>query len=230
MKTTLVTALSAVALIETLAGTARAQPQAAPPPPPPPAAPAPVDRTEAQYPQDPSDVSQINGYPVPVGEHNDYHYTFRKTNISVSPFFALGVYGASMSYALGPNVAVRVEGDYIDPPSSDNGSLFDEEGAELDLDLPIYFRRTYQGFFAEPGLMTRATRHHAYNELTYSYDGPARTEHTTGPQLLLGWQWMWDSGLNLAFASGFGRDWGDSKGSDDTGIFYNGYVRLGYAF
>ena len=50
--------------------------------------------------------------------------------------------------------------------------------------------------------------------------------------MLVGWHWMWDSGLNVALAGGLGHNWAASNDYHDRGddMFFNGYLRFGYAF
>jgi Protein of unknown function (DUF3575) len=193
---------------------------AQPSPPAPPAPPAPQTH-------DWKDVSNINGQLVPVGEKNSYLYKYRRTNISTNPIgWMLGFYGVSVSYGLNDHIAIRGDVNYMRP--------FDgaEEGVELGVGVPIYFRRTYQGPFLEPGLITR-TFH--FNDVAYAdcIDCSSGTSTTYGPQMLVGWHWTWDSGLNIAVAAGFGRNWaihdtGSSYAAEK--IFGNGYMRFGYAF
>src|SRR6188508_1990029 len=111
------TALPAVLASLLITSVAYAQPSAAPPPPPPTAVPLPtpiptaqpVPASEPPPPgSDGSDVSHINGQLVKVGEHNEYYYTFRRTNLSANPLgWVFGIYGASVSYGFSKNVAIR---------------------------------------------------------------------------------------------------------------------------
>src|SRR5262249_33073201 len=109
----------------------------------------------AQYnyppPPPPPQVSQINGQLVPVGQHNEYYYTFKRWNVSPSPVgWILGIYGASLSYGLSDNFALRGDISYFHPIDTDF------TGLQMSISLPIYFRRTYQGIFLEPGLIVRS--------------------------------------------------------------------------
>jgi hypothetical protein len=168
--------------------------------------------TAAAETQPPAAVSQINGQLVPVGEHNEYLYTYPRWNVSTNPVgWILGLYGASVSYAVHPNIALRADVNYFRPVESD------ERGFELGVGAPIYLRRVYQGPFLEPGVIVR--------QLENSY-GDAST--VFGPQVLVGWHWTWDSGLNVAAAVGVGRDW--STSAEYEKLFANGYLRFGYAF
>ena len=159
-------------------------------------------------------VSQINGTPIPVGTHNEYYYDFKKTNISTNPIgWVLGSYGVSASYAVHENVAIRGDINYYNPPGDD-----DLSGYEVGIGVPVYFRRAYQGPFLEPGLIVRGFEDNDIDEST----------STVGPQVLAGWAWMWDSGLNVSFALGAGRNFSSDDEYDE--VFANGYLRFGYAF
>ena len=175
--------------------------------------------------EDWSNVSHINGQLVKVGETNDYKKAFKRTNISTNPIgFIYGSYGVSASYGLNDHVAIRGDLNYL------SGYLDeDTSGVEIGVGAPIYFRRTYQGAFLEPGFISRRFTH------TYSCDfecasnsATTETVSTFGPQMLVGWHWTWDSGLNIAVAGGVGRNWASADSYDK--IFPNGYLRFGYAF
>jgi hypothetical protein len=170
--------------------------------------------------EDWNNVSHVNGTPVPVGDRNQYVYRFRKTNISSNPVgWLLGFYGLSVSYALSENIAIRGDLNYM---AIANSSV---TGAELGIGLPIYLRRTYQGPFIEPGLITRT-----FND---NFDGGSSSSTTAGPQMLVGWHWMYDSGLNLAIALGAGRNFSSNQSNSDYSHdepFAAGYFRVGYAF
>jgi hypothetical protein len=221
--------LLSAALAVTTAGTAAAQgpsatpPSAAPPPAAPPSATPPAPPPQVPYASQPppaggdgSDVSHIGGTPIPVGDHNQYYYRFRRTNLSTNPVgWMLGLYGVSLSYAISNHLALRGDVNYF------NFYGDDSTGFEFGAGLPIYFRRAYSGVFLEPGFIMR-TFDDTYGENT-----------TFGPQMLIGWHWMWDSGLNVAMAFGAGRNWAreDTESDyDDEEPFVNGYLRFGYAF
>jgi opacity protein-like surface antigen len=211
MKRIAVAALLSTALALCAARSASAQPYAAPPPPPPAGPPAGA----------PGAVSQVGGTPVPVGDQHQYYYAYRRTNLSANPLgWIFGIYGVSLSHGLSDNFALRGDFNYFDFLGDDEG-----HGYELGVGLPIYFRRTYSGFFLEPGAIVRR----------YTDTGDLEEDGTTtvGPQVLIGWHWMWDSGLNFAIAAGVGRNWAteDTDSShDDEELFGNGYLRFGYAF
>lgn len=169
--------------------------------------------TGAPQNEDWQDLSHINGQLVKVGEKNEYRKSYKRTIISTNPLgWVLGSYGVSVSYGLNQNIAIRGDVNYI-------SNYVDEDttGAELGVGLPIYFRRTYQGLFLEPGFISRRFT-------TASED----TVNTAGPQVLVGWHWTWDSGLNFALAAGMGRNWSGDDEYDK--VFGNGYMRFGYAF
>ncbi|MBK7535933.1 MAG: hypothetical protein IPI49_11340 [Myxococcales bacterium] len=173
---------------------------------PPSAVPAPAPAATPAPQNEPWDnVSHVNGTPVPVGERNDYLIKFKRTIISANPIaWMVEIYGVSVSVALSNNVAIH--GDI---------TAFGNEGTELSVGVPIYLRRTFQGPFLEPGLLTR------------TFDG---SEESTGPIMLLGWHWMYESGFNLAAAFGLGRDLSDSDEYSSDQPFPAGYMRVGYAF
>lgn len=197
-------------LLAATATTAHADPvqvaSATPAPTPAPAAPAP--QTDGW-----NDLSHINGQLVKVGEKNDYRKAYRRTIISTNPVgWILGSYGVSLSHGLHDHVALRGDINYL-------SNYLDEHttGLEVGIGAPIYFRRTYQGVFLEPGIISRR------------YESRGETMETAaGPQMLVGWHWTWDSGLNVAFAGGIGRNW--STEDEYEKIFANGYLRFGYAF
>jgi hypothetical protein len=165
-----------------------------------------------------SDVSTLNGELVPVGEANRFRYSHPRWNVSSNPLgWIIGSYGASVSYAPLSQVAVRGDVSYY----RNEG----DRGFELGLGAPIYFRKMYSGFFLEPGLTFKVL----------SNDDSGTRERTTvvGPQVMLGWHWFWDSGLNVAAALGAGRNWNSSSSGtfdDYNEIFPAYYLRFGYAF
>jgi hypothetical protein len=180
----------------------------------PPAPPAPQNESW-------SNVSHINGQLVPVGQRTDYLYSFRKTNISANPIgMMFGYYGASVSFALSQNVAIRLDGNAW---SLDHG---ERTGYELGVTAPIYFRRTYSGPYFEPGLIVHGDSDH----YDYAYDcatcSTSNANHWVGPQMLFGWQWMFDSGLNVSAAFGAARNTSDSSSDEPVPV---GYFRIGYA-
>lgn len=182
----------------------------------PPAAPAATPATAAPQNEAWSNVSHINGTPVPVGERNRYLYKFKKTNIAVDPFGLLfGVYDGSATFAVSQNLALSVSGTLVNEEYSG--------GYEFAATAPLYFRRTFSGPYLEPGLLTRHTSQHLF-------DAGDETKDWAGIELLFGWQWMFDSGLNLQIAMGVARELAtsDSYSSDDAEA--NGYFRVGYAF
>jgi hypothetical protein len=175
-----------------------------------------------------SDVSHINGQLVKVGEHGDYLYKMKKTNIGTNPIgMMFGFYGFSIQHAVSQNVAVR--GD-ISAWSISNGSF---SGVEVSAGLPIYFRRTYSGPFFEPGLVYHSDSHGCY-DCSYSSGSSYDNTHTwVGPQMMVGWSWIFDSGLNLAFAFGASKPISNTNNmsySSSNDPYPAGYFRIGYAF
>jgi hypothetical protein len=171
-----------------------------------------------------SNVSHINGTVVPVGEQNKYLYAFKKTNISSNPIgWIFGFYGVSLSHALSNNIAIRADANYM--------SIDHETGYEVGISMPIYFRRTYSGPFLEPGLIVRGSSH---DDSYYAdcFDCSSSSDQFVGPEMLFGWQWMFDSGLNIAGAFGAARNISSRSmdTSDSDKITAAGYFRIGYAF
>jgi len=168
-----------------------------------------------------SDVSHINGQLVPVGEHSAYLYKVKKTNISTNPIsWMFGLFGVSVSHAISDNVAIR--GDV-------NIASFEyQSGYEIGASLPIYFRRVYSGPFIEPGIIARGLRS---NESMCDFD--CNSESMVGPEVMFGWHWTFDSGLNVAAAIGAARNMKrttDEFGSSGDEVQPAGYFRVGYAF
>lgn len=180
-----------------------------------PAGPPPMASATSPAPQtdDWNNVSHINGQLVKVGEHGDYLYNNGKTtNISTNPIgWMFGFYGVSISHAVHQNVALR--GDVNIFSFSSSG------GYEVGVSAPIYFRRVFQGPFLEPGLMVRNT----------TCNGCNAGDPSVGPEVMFGWHWTFDSGLNVAMAFGAMRNMnGRSMSSSDPEPA--GYFRIGYAF
>jgi hypothetical protein len=195
-------------------------PGAAEMPPAPP--PAPVYANAAPQNESWSNVSHINGTPIKVGERGDYLYKFKKTNIAANPFgLFFGMYDLSVTHALSQNIAISGAITHID-----------DEFTQLSATLPIYFKRAYSGPFLEPGLLVRSQRDYYYDDCyDCSYGGSYNetSRSWTGPQMMLGWHWSFDSGLNLAAAFGVAKRLNNtSEYGDNTEA--NGYFRVGYAF
>jgi hypothetical protein len=166
-----------------------------------------------------SNVSHINGSIVKVGERGDYLLTYKKLNISTNPIgWMFGFYGLSVSEAVSANVAIRGDANII--------SVDSMHGYEVGISAPIYFRRVYNGPFLEPGLIARGST----NDSGVAYDctSCSSSSSTTmvGPEVLFGWHWTFDSGLNVAAAFGAARDMNKDSSSDPTPA---GYFRIGYA-
>lgn len=200
---------------------AYAAPGAAEMPPPPPAYPAPATANGAPQNEDWNNVSHINGVPVKVGERQDYLYKPKKFNIATNPFgYFFGYYDIAGSMALGQNLAASVAITGWDQDYS--------TGYQLSATLPLFFRKTFSGPYLEGGLLIRETKHDWYDDCydcTYA-SSSMDTDSWVGPQLLFGWQWTFDSGLNVAFAAGVAKQ----MGNDDQDTDANGYFRVGYAF
>jgi len=168
------------------------------------------------------EVSHINGQVVPVGERGNYLYKQRKTNISTNPIgWMVGFYGLSVSHVVHPNVAIRGDANYI--------SIDGSRGYEVGISAPIYFKRAYQGPFIEPGLIARGELDDDDYENSYCDYDCDDSDSMMGPEMLFGWHWTFDSGLNVAAAIGVARDL-DEDDAYDSGVQPAGYFRVGYAF
>lgn len=138
----------------------------------------------------------------------------RRVNLSVSPLGpAIGLYSASLAVAMSRHLALRGELSIFNMYDVEIGDNDPNESnfTEYGLGLAIYQRRTFQGPFIEPGVITRQFRHGTT---------------LTGPQLLAGWHWSFSNGLNVAAAIGAVIDL-DTEGEDENPI--NGFFRVGYA-
>lgn len=181
------------------------------------------DQPQAAAPQneDWNNVSHINGVPVKVGERGDYLYKFRRFNISTDPLaWMVGMYQLSASYAITDNIVIRGDVDF-------GRTLQSDKGTELGVSMPIYLRRAYSGPFIEPGLVVRNDQ-----QEYYAYDSGTSTMSTDThvlAEMMIGWHWSFDSGLNLAVATGLARPL-DSQSDNDDDVSFAGYFRVGYSF
>ena len=140
-------------------------------------------------------------------------------NISVNPLgWLFGLYGVSVEKRLAHNVAVR--GD-VNVYSIDGNT-----GYEVGASLPIYFKRVFSGPFIEPGVIAR------------NFGSNDSDLNLTGPEMLFGWQWIFDSGLNVAMAFGAAKNIDTGGQTCDEYGYCNspesiqpaGYFRVGYAW
>lgn len=147
----------------------------------------------------------------------------RRVNLSSNPlFWPFGIYGLTVSFAPARHLAIRGDVTYYSPVESD------VQGHELSLGLPIYLRSAYQGPFLEPGFTYVRLEGLAGQEMATLLDGYGG--RLMGPQLLVGWAWMW-RGLNLAAAAGGTQHLGAERpGAGEHPIVPNAYLRMGYAF
>ena len=154
------------------------------------------------------EVSEINGELVEVGDHNRYDYRYKRFNIGTNPIAAgLGMYSLQGSMALSSVVALRADAAVLNDSAIGNLT-----GVDVTASVAVYFKKMYQGLYLEPGLVGRKWK---------------GSKGYAGVQTLVGYQQMWDSGLNASVAYGAGRKFGKS-GSERTLV--NGYIRFGYAF
>lgn len=171
-----------------------------------------------------SNVSHINGTLVPVGERGNYIYKWKKTNISSNPLgWMFGFYGISVSQAVTDNVAIRGDANMFD--------FKDSSGYEIGGSVPIYFKRVYSGPFLEPGIIVRQINPKANAGCDF---GCGTSDSLVGPEVLFGWHWTFDSGMNVAIALGAAKNMNqrmDSSGlSSNSDVEPAGYFRVGYAF
>jgi hypothetical protein len=172
----------------------------------------------------PGEVSSVNGQLVPVGDQNRYRHAYKTWNLSTNPLgYTFGLYGVSVSRALHPHFALRADLGYF---HETGGS---ERGFEVGLTAPIYFRRAYSGLFLEPGVLLRRTWNGGQGGGVGGVEGldAEGTRTAMGPQVLIGYHWLWDGGLNAAVAIGAARNLNSSDGND---VVPAGYLRFGYAF
>jgi hypothetical protein len=173
-----------------------------------------------------SNVNHINGTPVKVGERNDYLIAFKKTNISANPFGLFwGYFDADVAHALTQNIALSGSLAYY------NHS--DETMVQATVSAPIYFRRTFSGPFLEPGLIYRSSSYNDSYAAACAGCMDTSNQHSWfGPELLFGWHWNFDSGLNISWAVGVAAHATDtnSDGSSNHDPDFNGYFRVGYNF
>jgi hypothetical protein len=163
-----------------------------------------------------SNVSHINGVPVPVGERNRYLYKYKHTNLQVNPFgLVIGFYDVAASRALTPNLALSVELSMVHFNGDDAG--------QVAASLPIYFKRTFNGPYLEPGLVIR-------NESFGCGDCGYSSSTAVQLEMMFGWSWMFDSGLNLSAALGLTRTLNQDSYDLGDSIGPAGYFRVGYAF
>jgi len=214
LKTLILTALTLPVLAASAYAQPSSSPEGTPPNNPPPGT------TEKEK------VSTMNGQLVPVGNRNKFIYNTKKYNVSANPLmWMFGSYSIGVSYTINANMAVRGDIGFWQPIDDDASG---DSGVELGVGVPIYFKKVYSGLFVEPGVISRTVVSSSNSD-----------ESTTvfGPQFLVGYHWIWDSGLNMSMAVGAGRNWNTNKsdshysgGVYDEKIFPSGYWRFGYAF
>lgn len=187
--------------------------------------PAPVASNGAPMTNNWSDVSHINGTVVPVGEHNNYLNTYKKVNISGDPIAMMfGYFQFAGSYAVSQNVALQLQ---VSAWSMSHG---DDTGTEFALSAPIFLKRVYSGPFIEPGIIVHNDNNYdSYDcyDCTYS---STMTRTWVGPEMLVGYSWLFDSGLNMTAAVGASKKMSDNTGSSSDDPDFAGYFRVGYAF
>jgi hypothetical protein len=176
-------------------------------------------------------ASAVTAAAAPPEDSVDASAASRKVNLSVDPFAPFfGLFDGAGAYAVSPHAAVAGSIGYFSMGSPGWGwNAFQVAGS-----VPLYLQRTFSGPFAEPGVIYRSVDRRAIDSgSNYGYH-----ETWVGPQLLLGWHWNFDSGLNIALAAGVAQHWGGTHrnamgmespvSSDDPD--FNGYLRAGYNF
>jgi len=155
---------------------------------------------------DPDNLSTINGHPIKVGEHNEYYNQNPTFSVALNPFgLLMGAYGVSGTVAVSKSIGLRGE-VLVLQDFADVGN----DGYSLQFGAPIFFKQMYQGFFVEPGVTVR--------------DYSSGSDPTSGPHLMAGWQWRWDSGFTAAWAFGVVRDLNNDGNVQPTGLFHTGYT------
>jgi hypothetical protein len=144
-----------------------------------------------------------------------------ETNISGNPFgLVLGYryFDGAASHAVGNKLVATVAISCWD---------LDEyvRGWQLSATLPYYFRHAFSGPYLESGLIMR-TAFVVWDDGTgTTADDKFSRVADLAPQVLLGWHWTADRGLNVSVAFGLvaGLDYEGATAA-------NGYFRVGYAF
>jgi hypothetical protein len=150
----------------------------------------------------------------------------RSVVLSTNPLtMTLGFFDATLEVAVLERVSFRADFTLYDFDST--GVIdFAVTGFEANLSALYYPGRVFDGLFIEGGFLYRQVE-------TGGYEGTVAAT-TTGPQALLGFQHVWDSGLSLAIAAGGGFNVGegdeDADWFSEGELFVNGYMRVGLAF
>lgn len=159
-------------------------------------------------------LSQINGTPIKVGEHNEYYYDNKKINLSINPLgLMVDWYSIAASVAVSNHVAIR--GDLATLSVDDDSSY-----TTMTIGSTVYFKKMYSGFFVEPGVGVESA--------PQSYDGSARTKRPI-VQVITGWHWTFDSGLNVMAGFGMSRALESDNASGNPDVMPTGVFKVGYA-
>lgn len=153
-----------------------------------------------------------------------------------------GRYAISAARRMSEHIAIRVDGQVIDG----SNPIVTVHTWRTGITAPIYLDRAFHGPFIEPGVFV-ARRLSAFG-LTQETDAMASVyaayDHAAGPQVFVGWQWLFRSGLTIAGAIGASQNWaGNDVPVGVLGVAVGGpsapwwirpatesYVRVGYAF
>jgi hypothetical protein len=164
----------------------------------------------------------------------------RVTTVSFDP---LGLmkdrYALSVARRASDHIAIRVDGQLFEAiPYFSNP----ERPWRVGISAPIYLDRTYHGPFIEPGIAV-ARRVGSLGQTPGTDDMPSTLyavyDHAVGPEIYLGWQWLFRSGLQVAAAVGASQNWAGNDLPEGAVVAGGGYaiatttmtyVRVGYAF
>jgi hypothetical protein len=139
----------------------------------------------------------------------------KSVNVSLNPIgLLISWYDVSVAVGISRNLAISGAFTVLLAGSPLGGSSSSYQGS---FSMPIYVRHTFSGPFVEPGLVA--------GTLTCGYSCPS--DPFVGAELLVGWHWRADSGLNAALAVGVEKVV-DSNGEESPSP--TGYARVGYNF
>jgi hypothetical protein len=159
-----------------------------------------------------------------------------------------GKYALSATYVLTQRFALRADVQILEDQSGFGGS----SGWRAAISVPIFLDRSLHGPYLEPGVAL-AERLVGYSTIgggagglgggtglgepgggtlggvgPTAYSAIPMHERSIEPQIFVGWQWLFDSGLHLAAAVGVSRHFA-SDGSGTSTAIPESYVRVGIA-
>lgn len=143
-----------------------------------------------------------------------------------------GRYALTATYVLTHRLALRADVQIIEDPWA-----YSDSNWRAGISVPIYLDRPLHGPYLEPGLAI-AERLVGYAAGMLGgggaigglggYTAMPLVERSIEPQIFVGWQWLFDSGLNLAAAIGVSRHFA-SDGSGTSTSIPESYLRVGIA-